>query len=241
MLKCKESRLFIVGGAADECYSEFLRLAGGKHAHIVVLSHASAEPRKSGDAVKASLKALGATNVTVLTPRKSGSLEADVEAVFMAGGDQSRLVRLLDKQGLSEQLRHAWRRGVLVGGSSAGAAACAPTMIAGGMTDGVLRHGSLLLEKGLCLLPNVIVDTHFAQRDRCNRLRAAVATLAGTIGVGLDEDTALLIEGRKARVFGAGRVHVCSRDQVSQSTDWQEIATASIALSFDAGQSFLIG
>jgi len=240
MSKCKENRLFIIGGAADECYSEFLRLAGGKDAHIVVLGHASAEPRKSGDAVKASLKALGATSVTVLTPRKAGRIEADVGAIFMAGGDQSRLVKLLDKQGLSVQLRDAWRRGVLVGGSSAGAAACASTMIAGGMSDGVLRRGSLVLGDGLCLLANVIVDTHFAQRDRYNRLRAAVATLAGTIGVGLDEDTALVIEGQSARVVGAGNVYVCRRGQVNQTDNWESIAAACQISPFAARQTFSI-
>jgi cyanophycinase len=158
----------------------------------------------------------------------------------MTGGDQSRLVKLLDRQGLSEQIRDAWSRGVLVGGSSAGAAACAPTMIAGGMSDGVLRRNSLLLDKGLCLLPSVIVDTHFAQRKRYNRLRAAVATLAGTIGVGLDEDTALVIEGHQARVVGAGSVYVCSRGQANQAINWETTAAACLVKSFAAKQSFSI-
>ncbi|MBS2008304.1 MAG: cyanophycinase [Cyanobacteria bacterium SZAS TMP-1] len=243
MINSKPKRLFIVGGAADSCYVEFLKLAGGKDAHIVVLSHASSEPRKAGEAVKASLQALGASNVEVLTPRSTAGkgIAADVQGIFMAGGDQARLVRLLDKQGLSEQIRDAWRRGVLVGGSSAGAAACAPVMIEGGMRDCVLRRDALLLGKGLSLLPNSVIDTHFGQRNRHNRLRAAIATLNGTVGIGLDEDTALLIEGGKARVVGAGSVYIYRRDRKLQSTDWESIAAACLVHHFEATHSFSFG
>jgi cyanophycinase len=241
MLKSQEPRLFIIGGAADKCYTEFLRLAGGKHAHIVVLSHASSQPRQSGDDVKMTLERLGATNVKVMTPRSTGGIGADVDAIFMAGGDQSRLVRLLDKQGLSEQVRDALRRGVLVAGTSAGAAACAPIMIEGGMSDGVLRRDSLLLGKGLSLIPNAVVDTHFAERGRFNRLRAALATLAGTVGIGLDQDTAVFIRGGKATVFGVGSVYVYRRDPTSVGKSWEEIAAAAVVEKLQAQQSFTIG
>jgi len=240
MLNSKNSRLFIIGGAADKSYSEFLKLAGGMHAHIVVLGHASSEPRRAAEAVKASLLSHGATNVSVLTPRSTGGIEDDVDGIFMAGGDQTRLVRLLDQQGLSEHIRDAWRGGVLVGGSSAGAAACAPIMIAGGMSDGLLRRHSLELGNGLCVLPNVIVDTHFGQRNRHNRLRAAVATLAGTVGVGLDEDTALVIDGGQARVVGSGSVYLFTRDHTCQAHEWEGIAGACLIQRFVAEQSFSI-
>jgi cyanophycinase len=231
-------RLLAIGGAADKCFSDFLNLAGGPHASIIVLGHASASPRQSGEAVKASLAALGATRVKVMTPRTAGGIDDDVDAIYMTGGDQSRLVRLLDRHLLSEQVRDACRRGVLVAGSSAGAAAMPPVMIADGMGDGQLRRDSLLLGKGLCLLPATVVDTHFAQRNRFNRLRAALATVPGTVGIGLDEDTGVYIENGIARVVGVGNAHVYSRDASSQSVKWEDVAADVLIQHYGVGQSF---
>ncbi len=101
-------------------------MAGGKDAHIVVLGHASGSPRQAAESVRSSLISLGAANVTILTPRSKGRIEANIDAIFISGGDQERLVKLADKLGLSEQIREACSRGVLIGGTSAGAAACAP-------------------------------------------------------------------------------------------------------------------
>ncbi|HEY9870188.1 MAG TPA: cyanophycinase [Candidatus Obscuribacterales bacterium] len=197
-------RLFLVGGAARLALLRFVRLAGGKRAHIVVMPHASARPAEVSRELQDELAACGAGKVSILTPGSATGIPAGATAVYLAGGDQSRLVRRLAGAQRSH-LSNFLMTGGLVGGSSAGAAAMPLTMIAGGMSDGVLRNGALRLKPGLGLLPAAVVDTHFSERQRFNRLMAAVTLLPGTLGIGLDEDTAIEVAAcGTASVHGKG-------------------------------------
>jgi cyanophycinase len=189
-------RLFIVGGSAVTCVADFLGLSGGKEANIVVLPHASSVPAEVAQEMVKTLKGLGARNVRVVMPDEKLNLDG-VDAVYMLGGDQSVLVDRLGKDGVAE-LKRAFARGVLIAGSSAGAACVGELMISGGMPNGTWNPTTLTTRDGLGLASGLVVDTHFAQRRRFARPRAAMNQALNKgygllSGVGLDEDTGVLI------------------------------------------------
>jgi cyanophycinase len=232
--------LFLIGGAAELVFADFVRLAGGPSAHIVVITHASSSPRQSGNAISDALRKHGVTRVTVITPRGEQRLPTDTDAVYIGGGDQNRLVRLLDASGLAQQIRDANRRGALVAGTSAGAAAASYVMMAGETDDyrkGVIKQGTIRLGIGLCLRSGVVVDTHFGERKRHARLRMAVGTMDAVIGVGLDEDTAAYITGNDVEVFGAGKVWVYT---AGGGTDFETIARAATERNYSVGEKFTL-
>ena len=243
-MKTSAKRLFLFGGKANKCVAHFVELAGGADSHVVILSHASGIPRQVGNELQQELNALGVKKVTIITPRSPQLLPADADAIYMTGGDQLRLVRLLHRGGLYSQVKAAYDRGVLIaGGTSAGAAAAAQRMVAGGMVDSVLRPGSLRLAEGLGLLLGVVIDTHFAERNRFNRMRAAVATLTDTVAVGLDEDSAVLIVNGRCTVYGKGKAHFFRRKASDEGTivgddRWMRVASDVVIRSFGAGSNF---
>ncbi len=211
-------RLFLVGGRAVSCVAEFLGLCGGVEANIVVLPHASSVPAEVAQDFVETLRNLGVSEakIRVVMPGEKLSLDG-ADGVFMLGGDQSRLVDLLGKEGVAE-LKRAFLRGVLIGGTSAGAACIGEMMISGGMTDGSTDVSTLATRDGLGLASGLVVDTHFDERKRQPRPPAAmnVALNEGyglLTGVGLDEDTGVLIEFRRhgaprCKTYGEGHVWV---------------------------------
>lgn len=207
---CK-GRLFIIGGAADSTLKRFVELAGGKEAKILVIPHSSASPKSSGKAMVVDFHKLGAGSVDVLAVGSDLKLSG-YTGVYMTGGDQTRLMKLLKDHQISE-LKTLLNEGCIIAGSSAGAAAVPVQMIGGGMDDKMPKKGSLLICKGLGLLPGYMVDTHVNPRGRQDRLMVGLAMVDGIGGLGLDEDTALEIFRGQATTHGAGVVHVYRRSQ----------------------------
>ncbi|MBX9723099.1 MAG: cyanophycinase, partial [Candidatus Obscuribacterales bacterium] len=201
--------LYPIGGAADFALKRFAELAGGSSGRIMIIPHSSSSPKETADDLANTFMSLGVKDTDVIMPGESKSL-AKSSAVFMSGGDQNRMMRLLDK-GVMEQMRAFLRDGNLVGGTSAGAAAVAKRMIAGGMGDGLPKSKSLLIADGLDLLPGYMVDTHVGARSRQDRLMVGLSMVPGVGGIGLDEDTAVEIKNGKATVHGVGVAHVYRR------------------------------
>lgn len=215
----KRGRLLAIGGAARTCLQRLVELTGGD-ALIVVVPHASRAPRQSADKVCDDLRKAGATNLTVIMPRHEFDIPSGAAAVYLAGGDQSLLVRRLGKDG-ARRLRRFHEDGGLIAGTSAGAAAMAARMIAGGMDDRCLAAEKLRMEDGLGLI-FLTVDTHFNERGRFARPLVAVARLAGTTAVGLDEDTGIIIDfdgdgTARATVCGAGYAWIFSAAEKFQT------------------------
>lgn len=226
--------LLIIGGSAKSTLKDLVKHAGGKRAHIVLVPHASSVAAESSDETTKELLALGAGKVTTLMPgrgkRKSRfAIPEDATAVYILGGDQLRLVKRLGESG-AEEVRRFYNAGGLVAGTSAGAAAIAPTMIAGGMSKGKI-DGTLKLAPGLNLLDHVLVDTHFGERGRFNRLMVGVTRYPQVLGIGLDEDTGVLIRNGSAVVVGKGHVTLfrASADSFERSsTRTRQGAAASV-------------
>lgn len=208
--KAPKASFFLIGGDARSTLDDFVQLAGGDKANIAIITHASDEPDKTGDELQNAFNELGVKHTTVIMPGSKLGLPKDTTAIYMCGGVQTRLKRLLEEPVLSQLLTFDG----LIGGSSAGAMIVPPRMIAGGMDDKSVKAKSLRIVDGLNFVPNIVVDTHTGQRSRDTRLMAALALIeTAELGIGLDEDTAVYIHTGKAKVYGVGHVRLFRRGE----------------------------
>ena len=220
--QARRSRLLIIGGAerygpgGTEILRRFVDLAGGPAAELVVIATASAEPAVLEAEYAALFSRLGAGRVRALRleTRAQANEPAVIEAlatasgVFFTGGDQLRITTVLGGTRTDSALQTLVQEGaVVLGGTSAGAAMMSGTMIIGGDGPGVARS-SVRTGPGLEFLPGVLIDMHFAERGRLNRLLSAVALYPHELGLGIDEDTAILADGDRFEVLGSGTVTV---------------------------------
>jgi cyanophycinase len=130
---------------------------------------------------------------------------------MFSGGDQSKITNKIGETTLHKIIKERYTKepGFVVAGTSAGAMAMAREMIASGSSKEAFVKGAVKMYQGLGLIPELIIDTHFIQRGRFGRQAEAVAKFPNLLGVGLSEDTGLIIkEGQHAKVIGSGMVIV---------------------------------
>lgn len=211
-----------IGGAEDkeghaDILKEFVRLAGGERSHIVVIPTASSTPDESGGKYADLFRQFGANEAEIFMAENSHAADRDdsiamlerASGIFMTGGDQSRLADVFDDTRAAETIRRCNAQGVIVAGTSAGAAFMASDMIVGGESRATPIKGSTRLRAGLGMLQNIVVDTHFGERGRTGRLLEVVASHPHLITIGCDEDTAAIIDADLImRVAGSGSVLV---------------------------------
>ena len=195
---------------------EVVARAGGKQAVIAVFPTASSIPEEMAGTYEQIFRSMGAEVRTVWIEERADG-ESPVElaklegatAIFFTGGSQGRIVTLLGGTPMAQAIRRAYRAGVVVAGTSAGASVICDHMIAQGKKGYAPRRSSVTLAPGLGLTKRLVIDQHFAQRHRIGRLFAAVALNPFLIGVGIDEDTAIAIEADNTlKVFGRGTVTI---------------------------------
>ncbi|HEV2761523.1 MAG TPA: cyanophycinase [Pyrinomonadaceae bacterium] len=214
-------KLVAVGGAEDregDCLilKEFLRLAKGPRARVVVMTVATDEPEKARGEWAAVFKRLGVDQYEVVdvSTREHANDEEALKKIewatglYFTGGDQLHVTSLLGGTPMHKLIFERYNKGLVVGGTSAGAAMMSNTMILGGDSETNPRVEGVQMAPGLDLLIGAIVDTHFSQRGRHGRLLTAVAHNPQDIGFGIDEDTAMLVDKTELRVVGAGAVTV---------------------------------
>lgn len=222
--------LVIIGGAEDK-YNErrilrkFVTLAGEKAARVLVVPVASDFPEFSADVYTQTFRKLGLEHVAVLraTSRQdvletdAEELLKDVTGVFISGGDQMRLASVLGGTLFARLLERRVRETNLVlAGSSAGAAGMSASMIVRGESSSHPQKNSVRLSPGLGILQNVIVDQHFTERGRLSRLITAVAYNPRQLGIGIDENTAVIVApDGTIEVTGEGTVTIVDGSQVS--------------------------
>ncbi|HEY0053096.1 MAG TPA: cyanophycinase [Caulobacteraceae bacterium] len=220
--------LIIIGGHEDKegekaILSEVARrLNGGA---LVIATVASHEPEGYFDAYKAAFGELGVEDLCELyvEERCEAQDEAALAAldraagVFFTGGDQLRISSQIGDTAIEEHVRRLHRRGGVVAGTSAGASVMSETMLVKGASSESYRIGDLHMAPGLGLIRNVIIDQHFAERGRYGRLLGAVAHNPRVLGIGIDEDTAIIVERDRFEVIGSGAVYVVDGSAVSHS------------------------
>ncbi|MDB5098091.1 MAG: cphB [Cyanobacteria bacterium RYN_339] len=228
----QKGHLVIIGGAEDRTgdraiLSKVVELSGGPKAHIVVLTTASSFGAELEQIYGNAFRELGAAKVTSLhihdrldaNDPALADLVLNASGIFMTGGDQSRLASILGGSEVGKAMHRAFkRRGACVAGTSAGASAISEHMVAGGRKGTHPKKGMLNLVPGLGLLNRVIIDQHFSQRHRLGRLLSIVAQNPFLLGVGIDEDTAIVVEpNTDLQVIGAGAVTIVDARQMTYS------------------------
>ncbi len=215
--------LIAIGGAEDKTRERvilryFLEAAGGTDAAIVVLATASEVP-ETGERYADLFYRMHADSVEVLRiDTREHALEAGEEALdlleyatglFLTGGSQLKFSSALGGTPIAQSIRQRHQAGMVVAGTSAGAAVLSEHMIALGDSGGTPRRRLVHMAKGLGLAPHLVIDQHFRRRDRLGRLLTALSYNPGLLGVGVDEDTAALVDGDGGlSVLGAGSVTV---------------------------------
>lgn len=236
--------LIAIGGALNEedpkIFQEFIRLAGGDDARIVIFPQASALAETGRDYQKTfqNLGVRGAPVVIEFRDRAgAGSPDAldavrQATGIFLTGGAQMRLSSLIGGTEMETELQNVYRRGVVIGGTSAGAAILSRVMIADGREGATPRGRSAQICGGLGFTDQIIFDQHFRQRDRLGRLMFAVAMHPGYLGVGVDENTAAIIEDEvRLRVFGQNAVTVVDGRTITATNVAEITGTRPVAVS----------
>lgn len=208
--------------------NEIVALAGKKNEpKIEVVTSASSIPDEVGQIYKKAFRKLGCIEIGHLkiTKREEADSKKTLErlekcnCLLFSGGDQVRLCSLLGGTEFMDILRERYEtEHFVIAGTSAGAAAMSNTMICGGDETKAYLKGKVELSIGFGFLREVIIDTHFDARGRFGRLVQAIAAQPGAIGIGLDEDTGVVIEkGTRMRAIGSSSVVVVDGTSISHN------------------------
>jgi len=220
--------VMIVGGAEEKnpdapVLKKFIDLSGGDEAVISIVPTASMEPDEVMETYRDVFDRSNVKKVNFIDirNRKDASLPKNIKmlressGVFFTGGDQLRITTILGGTEFRQALAEIYALGCVIAGTSAGAAMMASTMIKGGMGDVGLLRGGLHLGPGLNIVPGVIIDTHFVIRSRIGRLIHAISENPSYIGIGLAQDTGLIIPHTGiCEVVGSNVVTIVDGNQI---------------------------
>lgn len=205
----------------------FVKESGGIDAPIEVITTASSIPFEVGESYQHAFKKIGCTNVGYLHIRdredalKPEYIEriAKAKGVMFTGGNQYRLTTIFGGTDILSILKEGYEnKGLIIAGTSAGAMAMSQTMIYQGNSTKALLKGEVKITTGFGFLPNVIIDSHFIARGRFGRLTQAVASNPSCIGIGLGEDTGILVsDGDKFEVIGSGLVLIFDGHEIKHN------------------------
>jgi cyanophycinase len=209
-------RLVLIGGGSrpPEALARFVEWAGGPRSRILVVPWATSHPEEAVESLRRELAAERPGRVTAAAGAPLSAAERDAfldqlrqaSGVFFSGGDQNRILDVLRDDGIKEALVKRYRAGVPFAATSAGTACMSSLALTGEGDFTVIDGDRVALRAGLGLLPGVILDQHFLARQRQNRLIAVVLKYPRLLGVGVDEDAALLVrDNRHVEVVGRGR------------------------------------
>lgn len=228
--------LIIIGGKEDRSNDKLIlrevarRVGSGK---LVVSTVAmSSGTDELFDQYENAFRSLGVKHVYNLeiSSRDEAKLDSklrildDANGVFFTGGDQVRITSQIGDTPVYERIREIYDEGGVIAGTSAGASAMSETMLVhGGDEESHVIGGSVRMAPGLGLIGGVIIDQHFMERGRVGRLIGAVAQNPKNLGIGIDEQTAIVVEkGNGFYVLGSGAVYVFDGSEVSYSNIAEE-------------------
>jgi cyanophycinase len=225
-------KLIIIGGHEDKkCDQNILKQVvedskkyGGS---IAVVTVASQEPKKMAEEYIKAFHDLGVSKVEIINIRERGEAEkeSNVEkinkagAIFFTGGDQMRITSQIGDSLVFQTMQKCLKNGKTIAGTSAGAAAMPETMIVSGDGDVSNSMSSMSMAPGLAFAKGLVIDSHFSERGRINRLLTAVVQNPKNLGLGIDENTAVVMEGEERfRVLGSGAVYVVDGKDITDSS-----------------------
>lgn len=202
----------------------FLNEIPQKKPQIEVVTTASMIPEEVGERYESAFGILGLENINLMHIRNEEDAHnpeyirrvSDCDGIMFSGGDQSRITRMFLNTEILNVLRNRYQQEeFVIAGTSAGAMAMSKNMIKGGSAPESLLRGAVKMGQGLDLVQGVIIDTHFVKRGRFGRLMEAVVTHPKTVGIGLGEDTGVLItEGHMIETIGSNLVVIADGHEV---------------------------
>ena len=225
-VETKKGTLFIIGGGKvnESMRDQMLKASGLDTAgYMIVLPMSSEEePLVNVEEAKLKFKDIPGLKITYLNINKGDTVSAvqldsirNACLVFISGGDQSHFLDVVEGTGIKEAIHDAYNKGSLIAGTSAGASLMSKIMVTGNELkhpeDGgftTIEAGNVETIEGLGFLQNVTIDQHFVVRKRLNRMIAYCIENPNHIGVGIDEGTAIFVDGDSATVFGVSQVVV---------------------------------
>ena len=225
----QKGNLFIIGGGerTPALMSELIRTADPSASdYIVILTMATSVPEESYASIRSQLSALCTNHITGFNFTKT---QADDQAawidsvraaklIYVVGGDQNKFMEVVLGTRLYQALHEAYDHGATISGTSAGAAIMSQIMITGEEKDKEnknsfrdIRSDNVVTSEGMGFIHRAIIDQHFIKRSRYNRLISVLADHPDKMVIGIDESTAIIVSGRRARVVGESQVVVISR------------------------------
>jgi cyanophycinase len=226
--KRSKGPLIIIGGGEDKQGERVIlrevarHLNGGK---LVLATVASHQPEGYFEVYQKAFADLGIEDLVELYVNdRAETLEPEklclfdgAAGVFFSGGDQLRISSQIGDTPIEQRVREIHERGGVIAGTSAGASMMSETMLVKGTSGESHKIGDLHMAPGLGLIRDVIIDQHFAERGRFGRLFGAVAHNPRELGIGIDEDTALVLQDSRFEVIGSGCVYVVDGAGVTHS------------------------
>lgn len=225
-----KNAILVIGGAEDKVHGKeilrtFFQRSGETDARIGIVPCASREPSLIGERYYRLFSDMGAKEIRVLDVRDRSSADdssyrdfvEDCTGIFLTGGDQLRLCGLLaDTPLMNRIVERAQKREISLAGTSAGAAVMGEHMISGGSSAESPNRGLVDMAKGLNIIPEVLIDQHFYNRNRLARLLSAISSHPELLGIGIDEDTCAMFESDGfIQVIGKGSVTIVDAKEMT--------------------------
>ncbi len=233
-----QGKLIAVGGAETknvetpeklEVLRQILYEMKGKETVIEIIPTASQIPTRIGKEYVAAFHHLGCKAARVMMIRNRQDVTRkefldrikDADGIMLSGGDQTKLTAALLGSEMLDMLKHRYHNepGFVIAGTSAGAMAQSGKMINGGTPIEAVKRGKAMMMDGLGLINNAIIDSHFINRGRFGRLMIAIAEYPELIGIGVSEDTGVIIrEERYLEVIGSGQVVLIDGSEIQYNS-----------------------
>ncbi len=231
-LQAAKAAILVIGGAEDKVYGKeilqsFFQFSGGSEAIIGIIPSASREPSLIGERYYRIFADMGAQKIKVLDIRDRDQASRreyldfieNCTGIFLTGGDQLRLCGLLSNTPVIHRiLARVQAKEIALAGTSAGAAVMGHQMIAGGSSGECPNRTLVDLDLGLGIIPEVLVDQHFYNRNRLARLLSAIAAFPDLLGIGIDEDTcAMFNDNGNITVLGKGTLTIVDAQAITHT------------------------
>ncbi len=227
-----KGRLIIIGGHEEKQGEQTILKAVAQRARsdrsrLAIVTVATNQPEEIGREYRELFMELGVKHVEIVDIRTRDEAADDAHiqkiagasVIFFTGGDQLRITSQIGDSPLFRCMSERYQKGATIAGTSAGAAAMPETMLIAGASDASHRISALEMAPGLAFLSGVVIDSHFAERGRMGRLLGAVAQNPRNIGLGIDEDTAIVVTPQERfEVIGSGAVYVVDGMDISYSS-----------------------
>lgn len=236
--------LIIIGGAEDkkgkkEILKKVAEYINYNDDKMVIATIATEYPEKTYNDYKSIFSKLGVKNIYKLdiNKREDAFNEKNINLIkttnllFFTGGDQLRITSMIGGTPIYNVIKEICNSGGVIAGTSAGASVMSDTMIIEGEDDESPHKCTLKMSPGLGLVKNIIIDQHFAQRGRIGRLLTAIAQNPEVLGIGIDEDTAILVSDKGiAEVLGSGAAYFIDGSGISYSNVSEQYSNETLSM-----------